>query len=105
MGEGKALPDWLIGRRLKTDPREIPGDAFIERTFKSEDTGKDITVFRSTETDPKTGDPFKSIDTATGQPVDLTPEERYDSFIGFSIQPPQELVRELESRVKSNGRR
>ena len=104
MGEEKSLPEWLKGRKLKTNPQEIPGDPFIELTFRRENTGQVITVRRSTKKDPKTGDPFESVDTTTRQPVELTPEERHHSFLDFSIQPPHELVRELESKVKSHGR-
>lgn len=105
MAEEKALPEWLQRRSLKTNPQEIPGDPFIERTFKREDTGQVITVRRSTKKDSKTGDPFEPVDTLTRQPVELTLEERHQSFLDFSIQPPHELVRELESKVNSNARR
>ena len=104
MEENELLPEWLRGRRLRTDPYKIPGDRFIERTFVREETGQVITVRRSTEKDVKTGDPFVSFDTTTRQPVGLTPEERHQSFLDFSIQPTPELVRELRSKkMNSHG--
>ena len=98
MGENKPLPEWLQGRTLKKDPYQIPGDPFTERTFMREETGQVITVRRSTKKDAKTGDPFVSLDTTTKQPVELTPDERLQSFLDFSIQPTPELVREMKSR-------
>ena len=91
--EGK--PDFLQGRRLKTNSAEIPGTPTTEFSFPGSD-GRNITVKLFPGLKGETDDPFVATYTETGEPAKLSQHQREEMYGRFGLPPDAKLARGLD---------